>query len=56
MILQQKLVNYNMHCKHFTGQYVLAHDDKNIKNNMEQRAIDCIYSQPLSISKNMYEF
>ena len=37
MILQQILLNFDMHCKHYTGEYVLAHDDKHIKNKMESK-------------------
>ena len=43
MILQHKLLNFEMHCKHFTGEYVLGHDDKHSKNNMESRELDYIY-------------
>ena len=43
MILQHKLLNFKMHYKHYTGEYVLAHDDKHIIDNMESRALDCIY-------------
>ena len=56
MILQQKLLNFDMHCKHYTGEYVLEHNDKHIKNNMESRALDCIYLRPSSISKNVHKF
>ena len=56
MILQQKLLNFEMHCKHYTVEYVLAHDDKQIKNNMHPRAIDCIYLRPSTTSKNAHEF
>ena len=56
MIVLRKLIDFNSHCNHFTGQYVLAHDDKTIKNNLQQRAIDCIYLRPSSITKNMHEF
>ena len=56
MILQKKLLNFNTHCKHYTGEYVLAHDDKQIKNNMESRAIDCIYLRPANTSKYAHEF
>ena len=34
----------------------LAHVDKDIKNNMESRPLDCIYLQILSISKHVHEF
>ena len=45
-----------MHCKHYTREYVLAHNDKHIKHNMESRVLDCIYLQPSSISKHVHEF
>ena len=56
MILQQKHLNFETHYKHYTGEYVLAHDDKHITNNMESRALDCINLQPSSISKHVHEF
>ena len=31
MILQQTLLYFDMHCKHFTGEYMLAHNDKHNK-------------------------
>ena len=31
MIMQQILINFDMHCKHYTERYVLAHDNKQIK-------------------------
>ena len=56
MIVQHRVINYDMHCKHFTGEYVLAHDDRQIKNNIQSRAINCIYLRPSSTSKNVHEF
>ena len=46
MIVQHRLINYDMNFKPFTGKYVLAHDDRQIKNNMQPKAIDCIYKRP----------
>ena len=56
MIIHKRVLNYDMHCKHYTGEYVLAHDDQQIKNNMKTRAIDCIYLRPSINSKNVHEF
>ena len=56
MIVQKRLINYDMCCRHFTGKYILVHDDKQIKNNIQPRAINCIYLQPSSILKNVHEF
>ena len=56
MIVQHILINYDMRCKHFTGKYVLAHDNRQIKNNMQLRAIICIHLKPSSTSKNVHEF
>ena len=56
MILQQTHLNFETHYKHYTGEYVLAHDDKHIKNNMESRALDCIYLRPSSTSKHVHKF
>ena len=56
MIIHRAILDYNTHCKHYTGEYVLAHDDQHIKNNMNARAIDCIYLRPSIQSKNIHEF
>ena len=39
MIMQQRLTNFDMHWKHYTGEYVLAYNDKQIKNNIQSKAI-----------------
>ena len=56
MILQQKLLNFEIHYRYYTREYVLSHDDKYIKNNMESRALYCIYLRPSSISKDVHKF
>ena len=56
MILHKKILNYNNNCKHYTGEYVLAHDDSQIKNNMKSKALDCIYLRPSIISHNVHKF
>ena len=56
MIIHRAILDYNTHCKHYTGEYILAHDDQQIKNNMNARAIDCIYLRPSIQSKNVHEF
>ena len=54
--MKQKIINFDMHCKHYTGEYVLAHNNKQIKHSMQPRAINCIYLRPSSISKNVHKF
>ena len=56
MIINKRKLDYDIHCKHYTGEYVLAHDDKQIKNNLESRAIDCIYLRPSITTRNVHEF
>ena len=43
MIMHKQHLDYNQHCKYSIGQYVLAHDEPNIKNTNQARALDCIY-------------
>ena len=33
IVLRQKM-NYKKHYMHYTGEYILAHDNKAIKNNI----------------------
>ena len=56
MILLQRKVDYNKHCLHYTGEYVLAHDDQTIKNNTNVRAIDCIYLRLAYTTTSNHEF
>ena len=56
MIINKRVFNYDMHCKHYTGEYVLVHDDRQIKNNINTKTIDCIYLRPSITSRNVHEF
>ena len=55
MIINKRVLNYDMHCKYYTGKYVVAHDDRQIKNNINTRAIDCIYLRPSITLRNVHE-
>ena len=56
MIIHKHVLNYDTHCKHYTGGYVFAHDNLQIKNNMKTMAIVCIYLQLSITSRNVHEF
>ena len=56
MIVHEKVLKCNMHCKHCTGEYVLAHNNLQIKNIMKARAMDCIYFRPSITLCNIHEF
>ena len=43
MILHQRTLDYNKHCKYPTGTYVQAHDKPNPTNTTAPRTLDCIY-------------
>jgi hypothetical protein len=43
MILHQRNLDYEKHCKHAFGSYVQAHDDPKSKNTNASRTLDCIY-------------
>ena len=45
MILHQKTLEYNKHCKYVFGMYVQAHDEPQQKNSLSSRTLDCIYLQ-----------
>ena len=42
-IITKKALNYFTHGIHYTGEFVMAHNDENIKNNLNPRALECIY-------------
>ena len=42
MIVSKKTLNYATHRMHDTGEFVMAHNDKLIKNNLNPRALECI--------------
>ena len=43
MILHQKTLEYNKHCKYVFGMYLQAHDKPTQKNSLSPRTLDCIY-------------
>jgi hypothetical protein len=43
MILHQRNLDYEKHCKHAFGSYVQAQDDPKPKNTNVSRTLDCIY-------------
>ena len=45
MILHQKNIHYENHCKHSFGTYVQAHDGPNQQNNNSAKTLDGIYLQ-----------
>ena len=49
MIIHQVNVDYNTHGKFYAGEYVLGHNDPQIKNTMKLQALDCIYLRPSTI-------
>ena len=56
MILLKKKFDFKTNCKHFTGEYVIAHNDPAIKNNMTSRGIDCLYLQASNATQGYTEF
>ena len=43
MIVTKKALNYATHGIHYTGEFVMAHNNESIKNNLNPRALECIY-------------
>ena len=56
MILQKQTLEFKTHGIYNTGDYVLAHNDSIIKNNLKPRALDCLYLRPTPNSKNTHDF
>ena len=56
IIIHRSILDYDIHYQHYIGEYVLAHDAQQIKNNMNDRAIDCIDLRPSIQSRNVHEF
>ena len=43
MILHQKNLDYNRHCKYAFGTFVQGHDEPQPRNTNAARTLDCIY-------------
>ena len=55
MIIHQTNIDFNTHGKHYPGEYVLGHNDLQIKNTMQPRALDCIYLRTSSLIYGKHE-
>ena len=56
MILQKQTLEFKTHGIYNTGDYVLAHNDSIIKNNLKPRALDYLYLRLTPNSKNTNDF
>ena len=55
MIIHKRNIDYVTHGLHYTGKYILGHQDVTIKNNLQPRALDCIYLRPSAIIHDKHE-
>ena len=55
MILHDKSLDYNKHCRFSTGDYVLGHNEPNPTNTQAGRALDCLYLRYTSSHQGGHE-
>ena len=55
MIVHQENLDFDRHCKHAFGEYVLAHDEPDRTNMNAPRALDCIYLRPTATRQGGHE-
>ena len=55
-IMIKKPLDYLTHGIHHTGEFVMAHNDEAIKNNLNPRALECIYLRSSDTVYNKHEF
>jgi hypothetical protein len=55
MILHQKNLDYDKHCRYTIGSYVQAHDEPGPTNTNAPRALDCIYLRYTDNSQTGHE-
>ena len=55
MIIHRRNIDYVTHGLYHTGDYILGHQDVTVKNNLQPRALDCIYLQPSAIIHGKHE-
>ena len=55
-ILYKHTLEFKTQGTHHIGDYVLAHNDSIIKNNLSPRTLDCLYLRPAPSSKTTHDF